>query len=217
MPTRHADTHTPRLLAPATEHAIADAVGCDVTLAVTTTGDGVSPSERATAAAWPSRTRRDSWLRGRAAVRRVLDTLDGGGATAGHARLSVSHSGAYTVAIGTTSRVARGIGVDLEVRRAPAADAARFFLNEDERRWALEAPAADQPKRLLRLWTIKEALFKSNPSNQGTHVWDYRLDNPERSWGTASLRGDQSRLFRYCAVRLAAGYLSVAVSSGGHR
>ncbi len=134
MPTRHADTQTQPLLAPAAERTIADAVGYDVTLAVTTTGDGASLSERATAAAWPSRSRRDSWLRGRAAVRRVLDTLDVGGATAGHAKLSVSHSGIYTIAIGTTSRVVRGIGIDLEVRQAPAADAARFFLNEDERR-----------------------------------------------------------------------------------
>ena len=213
MPTRHADALALLRHVPATERMIANALGCDVTLAMTTAGDDAPPGDQTVAAAWPSRSRRESWLRGRAAVRRVLDALSGAGA-AGHAKLSVSHSGPHSVAIGTTSRAVRAIGVDLEAGPAPAVDAARFFLDEDERRWAL---AADRPARLLRLWTIKEALFKADPSNGTARIWDYRLDHPERASGTASLRGDRSRLLRYCSVRLAAGWLSVAVFRGERR
>jgi len=89
--------------------------------------------------------RRDAWLRGRAALKRLLRLWHGDTDTAGldfpHAQLSLTHADGAAVAVGTRADVG-GLGVDLERGRALRAGSERFFLDESERAWlaTLDAP-----------------------------------------------------------------------------
>jgi acyl carrier protein len=84
-----------------------------------------------------------------------------------HPRASVTHTdraGAAAVLLGGP---AAGVGVDLEHDQPVSLAAARFYLRDDE-------PHDD----LLRLWTVKEAMFKADPANATRLLRDYRADDP---------------------------------------
>ena len=154
-----------------------------------------------------------SWVRGRAALKRLLallgETEDTSVIRFPCARLSLTHSGDTAVAAGTPCAVLRGIGIDLELDRGPSTAAARLFLTEGERR---RCAAPLQPRDLMRLWTIKEALYKANPTNAETWFTDYIVADPGASVGTASLVRRRRRLpMRYCSVPFDTGWLSLAV------
>ena len=103
-----------------------------------------------------------------------------------------------------------GIGVDLELSGTPRPEAARFFLTPDERAWAAALPAGRQGKELRRLWTVKEALFKSDPDNGRKTLLDYRVEDPAAASGVA-FSGMEGRVMRYASVSFSGGVLSVAV------
>lgn len=106
-----------------------------------------------------------------------------------HPRLSLSHSGDIAVAIGLRcAATAVGVGVDVEECRPIDVRSARFFLDDEEQdswpEWAAQAApgtdrnadrSADQ-SALQRLWTIKEAVFKSDLDNARRQLRDYRID-----------------------------------------
>lgn len=155
-----------------------------------------------------SEPRRQDWRRGRAALRALLppgsDTAD---LVFPHRALSLSHAGGLAVAVRCDEGV-RGVGVDFEPRR-PAADlrVARFFLNPSERGAATGAAA------LMRLWTIKEALYKAIPDNASCVLLDISLAEPGAACGDAA--GPCGELLRYAAVDVADGHLAVAVCRAG--
>lgn len=159
------------------------------------------------AAQWQSRApgpRRQDWLLGRAALRAVLG--DGGDTSElvfPHPALSLAHAGGVAVAVRSDARL-RGIGVDFEPRR-PDVDprAARFFLSR------LEQAAGQGTETLLRLWTIKEALYKATPDNQACLLVDFELADPTAAAGDAL--GPRGEALRYAAVDVPAGHLAVAV------
>ncbi len=107
----------------------------------------------------------------------------------------------------------RGVGVDVEPLRMVHPDAARFFLTRAERAWIRRQEPARHSHHLLRLWTIKEALFKADPENHTTMLGDYALRDPGASRGRAILtqRGRHLAL-HYIVIRLSAGWLSVATA-----
>lgn len=122
---------------------------------------------------------------------------------------SLSHSGTIAVAVATSAKVA-GIGVDFELDRPMKEHAGRFFLTKDERRWVRQQPTPKRAAALLRLWTIKEALYKANPENFRTSLVDHRLRTPGRWTGTANVLG---RTQRYASLRFRGGFITVAVSA----
>jgi 4'-phosphopantetheinyl transferase EntD len=128
-----------------------------------------------------------------------------------NSRFSLSHSGGFAVALGTDSEELWGIGVDLELNRSVRSEVARFFLSEPEREWLMCLEEASRPKHLLRLWTIKEALFKSDPQNSERWFTDYRIEAPAELSGRALVSGDKAIEFRYSCFELEKGFLSVAV------
>ena len=71
--------------------------------------------------------------------------------------------------------------------------------------------AADRPRELLRLWTVKEALFKANPGNRDTMLGQYLLADPSALAGSAGWRGEQGTPYRYASVAALGGFLTVAV------
>ncbi len=102
-----------------------------------------------------------------------------------------------------------GIGLDIETGRPVSRESARFFLSEQEQ------AGRDDPKTLLRLWTVKEAIFKADPENDEKILGDYVLENPSEWSGTAYMRGRKCLRFHYSSIEVAGGFLSIAVSAKG--
>jgi phosphopantetheinyl transferase len=158
--------------------------------------------------------RRADWLTGRGALKRLLAMLGEDPDTSKidfpNPRVSLTHSGGTAVAVGTLLPLS-GVGVDLELYRDVNSEAARFFLTREEKlRW-MEEKQSEHARSLLRLWTVKEALFKSHPSNSATMLADYVLEDPARHTGRATVAGSVARTFRYTSLMLPDAVLSAAV------
>jgi len=172
----------------------------------------LTPGERTRLAGQTAPARRDSWLRERAALKRLQAALGGSEDTSTlkfpHPKLSLTHSEAWAVAVGSSSPKLLGLGVDLEVKGAPKPETARRFLNPAEAVWLRRMDEEERPRMLHRLWTVKEATFKADPENAGRTLKDYGLADPGFIAGKAR-RGD--RVFYYASFEVPDGFLSVAV------
>ena len=147
----------------------------------------LTEAERATLAGFKAERRRESWLRGRAALKALLGDVDTSTLSFPHPELSLTHT--EDVAVAVACRGARGVGVDLEVR-PPSERAARRFLRPAEF-------AGTAPDDWLRLWTVKEARFKADLRNQGRTILEYGVDDPR---------------FRHASIPVFGGWLTVAVA-----
>jgi 4'-phosphopantetheinyl transferase EntD len=172
----------------------------------------LTPGEQATLSGFTAPARRESWLRGRAALKRLLQTLGESEDTSAlrfpHPRLSLSHSESWAIAVGTGSPKIQGIGVDLEIKAAPKPEIARRFLNPAELVWLRRLDEGEGPRLLHRIWTVKEATFKADPENAQASLREYGLADPGYAAGKAR-RGP--RIFYYAAFEVPRGFLSVAV------
>jgi acyl carrier protein/4'-phosphopantetheinyl transferase EntD len=128
-----------------------------------------------------------------------------------HPRFSITHGPSGVVAAGAVSSTTAGVGVDLEPDRAVDARTTRFFLTEPERSWLAAVPSQAYPAEHLRLWTVKEAVFKSDPANRTTVLCDYTSVHPPTWQGRAWRRGSPYR-FGYSCGRLRSTQLAVAVA-----
>lgn len=160
----------------------------------------------------PTFTRR-SYLLGCRVLKDVLLQIEGHEDTAHlrfpHPHLSLTHSGPLALAIGTEARAVRGLGVDLEQRRTIRPDVDRLFLREAEQRWLATTDPSERAFELLRLWTIKEAVFKADPNNHGRQLYDYVLDDPSSTCGGARLAAGGWKCI-YLNTWLPEGVVSVA-------
>ena len=172
--------------------------------------------------------RRRDWLTGRAALRRLLRRLDLGPDTSSlefpAANISLTHSAGMAVAVACLDASAPGLGVDLEAERPMRPESAQFFLSEGELaklagRGALDG-SVECGDALLRLWTAKEALFKSDLGNRNRVLTDYAVADPMVRRGRAGMRaglqmadGNPGKEFRYVSHRLVGWHLSLAAAS----
>jgi acyl carrier protein len=185
----------------------------------------LTPGEADQLTAVPGAARRRSWLRARRAFRAAL-TGCGRDADTSAWRFpspvaSLSHSTDLAVAAvlpGPAGPVA-GVGVDLELDRTPDRRTARFFLTDAELGWLHTLPVRARPPALLRLWTVKEAVFKADPANADGALGHYAVADPAASRGTALRRYRAGRpvdhrglRFHYISHPLARGFLSVALA-----
>ena len=137
---------------------------------------------------------------GRSALKNLLSTLDLDSDTSKlkfpNNKFSLSHCSNLAVAAGLTSEQQSivGVGIDIEFNRSVSDNHAKFFLSYEERKMI----QSDNDR--LRLWTIKEALFKSDPNNNETVLRDYKIENPIRLQGKA--RNNTGRLFYYYCEKL---------------
>ena len=119
--------------------------------------DRLSAGEREALSRLTAPERRESWLRGRAALKRLVTAIGADPDTSvlrfPHPRLSLSHSASWAVAIGLGSGAAGGLGVDLELKSAPKPETARKFLNPSEMVWLRRMDEGEHPRLLHRLWT----------------------------------------------------------------
>ncbi|UGY91463.1 4'-phosphopantetheinyl transferase superfamily protein [Streptomyces gobiensis] len=198
----------------------------------------LTPPERKRYSALPGQARKEQWLASRHALKLLLGLTgvspDTSRYTFPHPRISLTHTtgaGVAAVAVGginpcpSPSRKLGasppgprgrwghlvGIGVDIERDRQAPADAARFFLDERERAWLSTVPAAARATEQIRLWTVKEALFKANPGNRHTLLRDYSTHHAAARSGRA--RGPaRHTVFGYATARLGDAHLSIAAA-----
>ena len=198
--------------------AVSRALGAKVTLAIATEPAPMTAltfAEVTRVSALATQARREEWRLGRAALKAALRAVgevdDTGPLEFPHARLSLTHSGSTAVAVVTPHGELAGIGVDLEMDRAPRLEAARFFLTDDEQQWLRAQKIDERRAHIVRLWTIKEAVFKADPENGSSVLRDYAVARPESTWGMATRNhGDRVLRFTYVSERLEGGTLSVA-------
>jgi len=168
----------------------------------------LTAGERAQLDGLATGARRRDWLLGRAALKALLGAgSDTAGLAFPHPSLSLTHAGGFGLAA-LAGAGPVGTGIDYEPWRASVdSRTARFFLRPAER------AAAGTAEDLLRLWTVKEALFKATPGNAGDVLADFEVAEPGRPWGAAA--GPRGERLRYASTALPGGVLSVAVCLPG--
>jgi acyl carrier protein len=124
-----------------------------------------------------------------------------------HPRLSLSHTDRQGAAAATTGPAA-GTGVDLEHLRPTDPRTARFFLRPEEETWLRRSPA--RAVEHVRLWTVKEALFKADLGNATRTLRDYAIDDPGARTGLA--RAPTGERFVYTSTQRRDTILTVATA-----
>jgi hypothetical protein len=174
----------------------------------------LTPGERRVFEKWAETSRQESWLRGRRALKDLLlefgEPEDTSRLSFPNPCFSLTHTGAVAVAVGAPRTALLGLGIDLELRRSLRPDAARFFMRPAERDWLASLPESGRGRQLLRLWTVKEAVFKADPANQGRILSDYLLPKAGDPEGRARTR--DGREIAYCSFWLSEGVLSLAAA-----
>ena len=168
----------------------------DVELAVATAPAEVEDLAPGEVARLPDGMRRHDWLLGRAALKSLLGIHDTSTLVFPNPSVSLTHSAGVAVAARCDGPQA-GLGVDLEGWQTIDPRTARLFLHPHEE------------GDLLRLWTVKEALFKATPMNGEAVFLDYEVDDPHALAGTAHDR--HGRAFEYLSIRRPEGWLTLAV------
>jgi hypothetical protein len=107
-----------------------------------------------------------------------------------------------------------GTGIHHQSAQKMNRKAAKFFLQPAELDWLAKTSKAHRNFHLLRLLTIKEALFKCDKTNQGggRSVAEYQTDNPQALAGTAHHPDLADVRFYYATTDLDNGLVSVAVA-----
>ena len=129
-----------------------------------------------------------------------------------HARYSLTHCLNTVAAVANRFKHAMGIGIDLEYGRSMDPRAAKFFLTHEEQRIVNASDHVNQ--QLLRLWTVKEAIYKADLNNQ-CNFWffDYETQNPVASIGIATKVSCRSKKkFRYASMPYQDGFLTIAIA-----
>ncbi len=175
---------------------LGEPLGLDLRFNVTS-GEGsvasLSRAERERFLVLENTPRAKSWLLGRAALRGLRAELDAcddiDELTFPNPRFSLSHSSDLALAVADPTGCLDGIGIDLEVDARIQPAAAHFFLTEAEQSWLRSRGSERCPLHLLRLWCIKEAVFKADPGNAGQTLADYEIASPGDAKGQARTRG----------------------------
>ncbi len=121
-----------------------------------------------------------------------------------HEALSLTHAG--HIAVAARAEQVAGVGVDYEPWREVNLRTSRFFLRP------VEQAAVSDSRDLLRLWTLKEALFKATPANAECWLTDFDLPDPQATAGRVV--GPRGETLQYAGVDVGIGHLAVAVCEG---
>jgi hypothetical protein len=120
---------------------------------------------------------------------------------------SFSHSGvgdeATVFAWGAHSAV-RGVGIDAELAAREITEAVALkFISDEERKLGLTP---------LQIWTIKEAVFKSNPDNEKTTVSQYVISSFDSKKGAGEAAGPAKDFYSFSVRELERWVVSLARS-----
>lgn len=102
-------------------------------------------------------------------ARKVISELRGDQVSFPHREVSISHSQGEVV-VGQMLG-AKGFGVDCEVLREFDPKVAKVFLTSSE----VKRFNPESKEEVLRLWVLKEAIFKADLNNSGKVLRDYEI------------------------------------------
>lgn len=181
----------------------------------------LSPGEQAQFRRLRAPARRRSWLAGRVALRTVRRRL---GLQTDTSTLrfpdpctSLTHAAGYAISVAVPRGMLAGLGVDLEARRETSPQTARFFLTDSERAWLERRPADCRSAERVRLWTVKEAVYKAWADNRGLSLSRIELDDPSAEMGAVAdiphpaYRAKSANAISYASNWTSAGCVSLAV------
>ena len=148
------------------------------------------------------------WLMGRQALHNLCATLgwelDAGMVSFPHRAVSLTHANGLAIAVAATAATGHaGVGIDYEADRHVHPRTATWFLN------AGEMPQSTED--LLRLWTVKEAVYKACPCNRDLTLLDFQLDDPSTTSGEAGCPKKPALHFRYASLPFMDGIVSAAI------
>lgn len=151
------------------ETRAAAALGVPLVLAhADTPAETLSVAERRQLDAFRFEARRRDWLIGRNALQQVLrrrgDSDDCAAVRPAGAGVSLTHGDGHAFAVGAATP---GIGIDFERPRRVHPRMASWFLADEEQAMLPQMYDTAFDRELVRLWTVKEAAFKSHPDNAG--------------------------------------------------
>lgn len=185
--------------------------------------DELTETEIIQLAQYKNERRRSSWLRGRRALKILmreiefadqhapLNTIDTTATFFPHPAFSLSHSRDIAIAISCLAP-AFGVGLDLEFIKETKTQMSRFYLSEDERGWLDKLSDKERSIEQIRLWTAKEAIFKSDLNNENRTLLSYQLADPRANSGKARVRTDEKYKADYSSRRFGDCWISIAIS-----
>jgi 4'-phosphopantetheinyl transferase EntD len=178
----------------------------------------LSTAERVLLDRFEFEPRRRDWLCGRNALKKILGKLGRDDDTSAlgfpHRQLSLSHGDGVSYAVGTRAE-SRGIGIDYEPLRTVNAGVARWFLGDGEIDWLSSQPSCARAGHIIRLWTIKEAAFKSHPRNDAMSLAEFEILEPAEQSVHAITTADGADIRIVCR-KFSRGYLSIATFRKSH-
>jgi len=173
----------------------------------------LSLDERKTLDGFCFERRRSAWLVGRRAMKELLASLGRDDDTSTllfpEAKISLTHADRDIAIAAGTRGPCSGIGVDYETVRPVNTSVARWFLTDRELGWLHSRPRAQQQDHIIRLWTIKEAAYKSLPGNRGYGLQDVEIRDLESPCSGARMLGTAVNTV---TRRFASGFLTIAVN-----
>ncbi|MFN8016337.1 MAG: 4'-phosphopantetheinyl transferase superfamily protein [Acidimicrobiia bacterium] len=121
---------------------------------------------------------------------------------------SISHGKktAYAASADKNSGIL-GLGIDFEEIRDLKPRAAKFYLTLNE----LEKLNIDSDEDRIKLWTIKEAIFKAAPNNNNLVLRDFEITQLNSTSGFASQRNKNDHIFEFVYQKENDGILSIAI------
>lgn len=172
----------------------------------------LSTAEQACLAQFKFENRRRDWLCGRNALKKLLRMLDRPDDTKSirfpDRQLSISHGDGESFAVGTCAET-QGMGIDYEPLRAINERVANWFLDDREIDWLSKQSVSDCTRHIIRLWTIKEAAFKSHPLNSGMSLWEFAVIDPTEQLKNVVTTRSGANIQIFCR-KFPGGYLSIA-------
>ena len=169
----------------------------------------LNSADRQRLASFTTTDRKNQWLRGRNALSAVAEKLDIetqlSALNPPCPGISLTHSDRISIAAGIGT--AQGIGIDFESWRQIEPAMLRCFLTETER----EQLTVPSNFTRLRLWTVKEALFKASAANQGLLLTDFEIGEVGVMTGRARNCTRGNSALRYTSFMLRQGLLSIAI------
>ena len=189
--------------------------------------EDLSETEIIQLAQFRNEKRKLSWLRGRRALKILLRDLefvepqfefqmiDTSATFFPHPAFSLSHSQDVAIAIACMAP-AFGVGLDLEFIRPTKPQMSKFYLQEHERNWLQDLSDEQRSCEQIRLWTVKEAVFKSDLNNLDRTLIKYSLANPRVVASEASIAeyGGGTQKIEYKSKRYGNAWITIAISLG---
>ena len=189
--------------------------GKDVTVEMCTQPLALSKltiNERKQYDSFTTQSRKIDWLKGRNALKKLLQkrggSLDTEQLSFPNSSYSLTHSSGSAIAVAISDVC--GVGVDFEAWHKVKPKMAEWFLDSAEQRWLSSLCSKEFDREFVRLWTVKEALFKATMNNEKLGLIDFKLDKPSASAGVASVVNHPHWQLRYRCIVNDVGALCVA-------